>query len=90
MDLHADTNLDPSNHEGIFKIQYEVREQWAHMRVKNGPKHDPNKEMPMDVNAFGKGRWQDQPAQRWEPPGLHPLMNAEGRFIGYVEGKRGK
>ncbi len=60
----ADTNLDAGNHEGKFKIQYEVLKQWAYMRVKNDRKHDTNKEMPADVNAFGKGRWPEQPTQQ--------------------------
>ncbi len=85
-----DTKLDPGNHEGRFKCQYDVLMQWAYMRVKNDRKHDPSRETPTDVNAFGKGGWQEQPTQQWESPGLYPLMNAEGRFLGYVEGKGGR
>ena len=78
----ADTSLEPSNHGGRFKCQYEVLKQWAYMRVKNDRKHDPNRETLMDVNAFGKGGWQEQHTQQWEPQGPYPLMNAEGRFLG--------
>ena len=73
----ADTSLDPNNHEGRFKCQYEVLKQWAYMRVKNDRKHNPNRATPMDVNAVGKGGSQEQPTQQCEPPGLCPLMNAE-------------
>ena len=83
----ADTSLDPSNHEGRFKCQYDVLKQWAHMRVKNDREHDPNRAAPMEVNAFGKGSWQEQYAQQWGQPGLYPLMSEEGKFIGCIEGK---
>ena len=86
----ADTNLDPGNHEGRFKYQYDVLKQWAYIRVKNDRKLDQSQRKAMDVNAFGKGGWQEQPVQQWEPPGLYPLMSAEGRYLGYVEGKRRK
>ena len=84
----ADTSLDPSNHEGRFKCQYEVLKQWAYMRVKNDRKFDPSQPRPMDVNAFGKGGWNYHESPAWSQIGM-PISDAEGRFIGYVGGEGG-